>query len=428
MSLRVPIMLACLLLPGISARADAVILRNGQLLEGELRDHGTHVDLRLREPYPVLRSFDRDDIQWTYIGRGNPARQYIAQQLANAGEDIQVRSELARWAERHGKLPNEALRIRREILAYAPDHEPTRRAMGHVKWQDRWQAPADMLAAAETHIGAGDLESAIDDTLPLLLEGLENASPYQPQLEDFREDALRLLLEAQLSARRFRAAVQTAERLAERLEEPESARFEAIASLLRRHPDGMVILRESYPTDADLFDHIQRELRPGPASLADPRVLQASLRRAARQEIRQAREAMELACQAMPDQPQVALVQTRLADRILQRAEAMTRGITDFDRPELSRLRIRVHRALADRQAREFDRILRQVEESDGDTTQPTRKRLLDLLDSVELHLRAVDRIAVEDPSSIPETSLTRTKQDLIMIQTLRLILQKEFQ
>lgn len=132
-----------LLLLGASApaaRADEVVLRNGAVFSGVVREEGDRVVVEVDAGTMTFRRADVREVRRTE----DPLREF-ERRLSAAG-DAEAYYELALWARERG-LTSRANDLFRKVLSLQPDHEGARKALGHEKVEGRWMEPDEAMVA-----------------------------------------------------------------------------------------------------------------------------------------------------------------------------------------------------------------------------------------------------------------------------------------
>ncbi|GEM_PF-6643896 len=124
-------------------------LRNGDLLEAkvleksdrelvlEIPPQGEGKPTQRRIPIEDVEQINGELVQLDF-------RALFQVRLSEAG-DADAMWKVAEWCDRF-RLPDEKRKVLDAILAVAPDHEATHRAMGHVRYQGEWSTPEQLKA------------------------------------------------------------------------------------------------------------------------------------------------------------------------------------------------------------------------------------------------------------------------------------------
>ena len=167
-------------------------------------------------------------------------------------------------------------------------------------------------------------------------------------------------LQATLRLRRgqFAQAREAFAALAKQARDPAAAaRLGAIADVLNDNDDGLYVLSEPYPPAAALLGQAQRllALPAGPASLAEPMVMEAALHNKAKQFLQAGSKFMDDARLAEPADGEQAKRLYTQAEREFDRADALVADVSRSYKVEIVRRRIALIRAGTDAQAAKFD-------------------------------------------------------------------------
>ena len=228
----------------------------------------------------------------------------------------------------------------------------------------------------------------MEDVLPVL----RDAAVTKRQ----RLDVAELLAYTQLRSRLFAAATRTFSDLADKTDPPDSVRFAAIRKILKDNPDGMYVLRETYPAGARLLGGASAAIRPGPASLANPLVLDAALRDLAKGDIATGQKLMDDARKLEPSDPDSAWKKYAQAEQVFDRADALSPTITRSYRIEIARRKIAAIRKDADTDAGKFDEAMGRLglKNVSPQAYRTMVLRLIHHLDSTRDNLRQIRGIA----------------------------------
>lgn len=239
---RLTALLAILAAP-LSAAADRVVLKDGQVLEGVIVADGDEV--RLRMDLGEV-GFERADVlriepSFTPLGALDAARARLAPR------DMDGRLALAREAQGAG-LGTQARELLREVLALAPDHPVARAGLGYVRVDGVWRT------ADEDRRARGLVEHGGRWVTAAEAERLEQAA------EKLRQRA-REAVEAEAKLRAARAE-------AERAARPEPTPAPEPVSPLLLAPWGLDFTAGPWAYGAVLPPDVLRRLRPGVAAPA----------------------------------------------------------------------------------------------------------------------------------------------------------------
>jgi len=277
-------------------------------------------------------------------------KQRFETKLANTPQDdTKAMFKLAKWADSQS-LTKEAKEVYEKILILEPDHAATRKRLGYTKIDKKWYLFDKGMQLARSKLEAGQYNALLTKVLPALAK---IAKDPKKQIE-VRE----LLGYTQLRAKRFAAAAGTFKALATQADPPAKIRYEAISQILSDNPDGMYVLKEKYPPDADLRGKNVVSLPAGPASLAQPLALEAALTDRAKTYILAGRTQMAEAKKLQSTNPNQAKARHLRARREFDHADALCQNITRSYRIEIVRRQIAALRRDADGNARKFDKLM----------------------------------------------------------------------
>lgn len=126
-----PLAVLVALIASLPASADEVVLRNGSVFSGEVRESEGEVTVRFDLG---TITFKRSEVR--SITRSEDPIKELERRLAGA-RDTAGRYEVARWAREQG-LATRANEILRKLLELDPDHEGARRALGYERFEGSW--------------------------------------------------------------------------------------------------------------------------------------------------------------------------------------------------------------------------------------------------------------------------------------------------
>jgi hypothetical protein len=132
--------LAILLSLASGAFADEVVLRNGSVLNGLVREEGDRVIVEM--DFGTM-SFKKIDVRSITRGQ-DPMTEYDAK--LKAATDIKGMVEVAAWAREKG-LGTRATDLYRKILTLDSDQPDARKALGYEKVNGQWLAGDDLMVA-----------------------------------------------------------------------------------------------------------------------------------------------------------------------------------------------------------------------------------------------------------------------------------------
>jgi len=295
--------------------------------------------------------------------------------------------ELADWASQH-ELKRHAEDIYARILKIDPDHGATRRALGYVKVDGQWRTVDLAIELAHSKLEAGCYKELREQLLPQL----QKVAPAHRKELVVGE----LVAQTQLRAKEFVAAAKSFRGLADGADGPKALRFAAVAEILEANAGGMYVLVEAYPPGSDLFANAGRSLKPGPASLAKPVVLEAALWERAKKHIETGRKHVAAGKALESSDPDSARAKYALAGKAFHRAESLVPGIARTHRVEIARRHIAVLRKGVDGNAKKFDELKAKLGQKDlsPQAYRNTVVRLVHYLDNVRSDLKGVLQVA----------------------------------
>lgn len=250
-------------------------------------------------------------------------------------------------------------------------------------------------------IGRSKLDAGRADwVLNSLVPAMDAADVPKEQKWLVRELEARALL----ATKAFSKSAKSYASLAQAAEGPIAFRCGAIAEVLKDNADGMYVLREVYPPAAVLTDgQGNGAIKPGPASLAEPMVLEAALHDRAKKEIIAGRKIMEAAAAIERVDPNGAKTKYAQASQAFDRADWLVDGISRSYRVEIVRRQIAQMRKISDVHAEHFDAAMDKLGRQDlsGQEYRTTVLNLIQLLDNVRDSLQAVLSAAKAYPQEL---------------------------
>jgi len=324
-----------------SAAADKVQLNDGRSFTGIVTVEGDTVQIVMQ--YGTIR-VPRADV--TAIDMGDTPEMELANKLSGVPADNpSALCDVAKWAAQNN-LPRQAEELFRRVLRMDADNAAARAALDYIKVEGEWRTFSQGLELARNKLEAGQFAAVINAVLPAL-DSQANTKERQLALGELGAMAL-------LRSAKFAAAGKAFEELASKAAPPAAIRYAAIAEVIKENADGMYILSEPYPPAGELLGGEQAVIKAGPASLTDPRVLQAALSDRARKDISSARQLIDEMRKA--GDAETFKLKAASAGKALDRAEALAPGIARSYRVEIVRLRIEKVRDEIDQLARDFDK------------------------------------------------------------------------
>ena len=325
----------------LSVSADRVRLKDGRVIEGKVRQVDGEVLIELNYgvvSYPAsqVESIEHmptpgEVVDWrlTQIDRNDP--------------DAVL--EVAEWAAEND-LPKRSEEILRQVIRLDPDHLRARRLLGFIKAGQKWLTVPEAFQLADGKLAAGEYAELLSKLIPAISEA---AKPG---------DRIRLkALEAgaRLGSKQFPLAAAAYDELAKAAPLPDSVRYEAIAGILKAHPDGMYLVTEA--GRLDLAGAGGPPVEDGPGSLADPAVLNSALRDKAKAAIDRAKALMTEGRKLEATDAAAADSKYVQAARILDRADGIVPRMARGFRIENARRRITIIKQAVDAQAKVFDQL-----------------------------------------------------------------------
>lgn len=136
------------LLLGLSATADEVVLRNGSVFSGVVKEDGERVTIQM--DYGTM-SFKRIDVR--EIRRSEDPLKELEIKILKATTAQEI-YDVALWARERG-LPGRSEELMKRVLALEPGHEGALRGLGYERHEGRWLRGDDLLRAQgyEKHNG-----------------------------------------------------------------------------------------------------------------------------------------------------------------------------------------------------------------------------------------------------------------------------------
>lgn len=338
---------ACLLLGALTAGAvaDRVLLKDGRIFEGKVTEFEGKILIEMA--YGTI-SFPAADV--TEILRMPTPADMLEWQLAQVDRgDPNALFQVAAWA-RDNDLSQQADELFREVLALDADHARARKLLGYLQAEGKWLKVPEALQLAEGKLAAGQYAPLLKDLLPAIDELIDDAKT--------RLAVRHIEAHCRLRAGQFGRALKCFQALGERAPPVQSIRYSAIAEILAKHPDGMYVVAESYPPMAMLLGNPDTAIKPGPASLAGPRVLAAALRDRAKATIDDGRALMEEAKKLERTEPEAAKNRYDQARKHFDTADTLVPRIARSFRVEIARRRIAMIRKDMTMQAEVFDRLM----------------------------------------------------------------------
>jgi len=391
--------------------ADKLILTDGRTFTGTVAVEGEMVLITV--PYGTLR-FAKAQVERIEL-KDTPEQEFRKKLGEVPLDDPNALYGLARWADKNA-LKRQAQDLYALILKLDPNHAPTRLATGYVRVQQRW-----LTFDQAVQLTRGKLEAG---SYALLLEAILPALEASGRTEAQQLEVLDLTAHTLLRSHQFNVARQKFAELATRAEDPNATRYATITAVLESNPDGMYVLREAYPPAAPLFGNSTESLKPGPASLARPLVLEAALLDRAKKDLAAGRGLMEEAQKLERTDPDATAQKYALAGRAFDQADALVPDIARSYRVEIARRKIAVLRKDVQANAEKFDDQMAKL--GVQDLSPPAFKnlilRMVHHLDSTRDDLQRVLGAAKGFPRELV-LEIKWAELDLARIEKMRMIL-----
>lgn len=328
-----------------SASGDTLTLTDGRVLNGTVTESPGQVTI---ETPAGTVAFPAHLV--AHIRRSPTADSQLAARLAAVRpDDPEGLHQAAVWAQEQG-LTRQAEGLWRQVLLVDHDHVGAHRALGHVQVDHRWLEFEPALEVVRSKIASGEA----DATAEALIQEMLPLAPTPSRAWELRE----LTGLWRLRRGRFAEARAVFSDLATSAEPGAAAlRWAAIEQILAEHSDGMYVLTEAYPPAALLLGprEFTRILPAGPASLAEPLVLDAALRDKARQRLAVGAGLLKEGRSLEPTQPAAARGLYARAETEFNAADALVANIARSYKIEIVRRRIALIRKNADEEAARFD-------------------------------------------------------------------------
>ncbi len=309
-------------------------------------------------------------------------------------DDPNALCALGEWASENG-LTHQARELFQSVLKLDPNHSSAHRGLGHVQIDKKWRKFDEAVELGRSKLEAGKYEDLLDNILP----EMETAAGGGKRLVA----VWTLKAHAQLRSRQFAEAYETFQQLTDKAKGPAKLRCAAIAEILSDNGDGMYVLSEPHPPAVGLLGHAGRSYPPGPASLADPIVLQAALRDSAKEEVEIGRVLMDEAAQLEPADPDVAKARYAQAVKAFDHADALVPDISRSYRVEIVRRKVAAARKDIEGDSGSFDREMEDLGRA-GMSPQEYRDRIVRMihsLDNVRRGLQEVLELAAPYPREL---------------------------
>ncbi len=406
---RLMMAMAVILLTGASARADRLVLFDGREITGQILSETNIVTIRTAAGELSVRQQDISSIERT------PSAD---DRSASFGLGADALFAMSAWASQHG-LADLAGELHKRVLEIDTDHRGVRTALGQVHVNGRWMSFKEAVAIVADRIAAGE-HGPIAATW---LDGLRLAADAGEQIRVVD------LLGAHLSLRRGRFGEAGAgfAKLARTAAPGAKPRLTAIAALLADHPDGAYVLTVERVVSASLDGARRRVIGAGPASLADPAVLDAALEDLACELLTAGADVLDEARRLRVNTPAAADAACLKAIEWFDRADALAEGIARFHRIEAARVQVAVIRDRTERDAVAFDAELSAMGAQEVTAAEYAARivRMVDYLNSVRGDLAGVLRLAGAYPDELA-LDIRWARDDIERIKRMQATLKQE--
>lgn len=185
-----------------AAFADEVVLRNGAVFSGVVREEGDRVVVQL--DFGSM-TFKRIDVR-SIVKSDDPLKEYDAK--LQAAQGAQGHYEVAMWARDKG-LTTKSNDVLRKVIGLDPDHAEARKALGYEKVDGKW-FEGDELMVARGFVKHGN-RWLKRETAERILEGQQ-----QVQVETDRREIERRAIDAQREVELAKVALERQRLEAER--------------------------------------------------------------------------------------------------------------------------------------------------------------------------------------------------------------------
>ena len=359
--------------------ADTVVLNDGRTFTGVVKSDGDNVLVQMAGG---TLSFRRDQVA-RIEQKATPEEEFAAKLADAPSDDVAALFTLVQWAATNG-LEKQAMDVAGRIVAISPDHAGARKMLGQIKLEGQWLSFTKSAEIVRGKLDAGQHDCLLKEILPAL-ETIAVTKDKQQVVRELQGLAL-------LRTKDFAGAAKAFAASAELAEPPAAVRLAAQVEILKENADGMYVLTEGYPPAAAVLSDDPPALKPGPASLADPLVLQAALRERAKKEIEAGRKLMDAAQKVEATDPESAKPKYAQAAACFDKADALTENIARSYRIEIARRRIAVIRRDADADAEKFDKAMSKLGKANlsPQEYQNLLLNLIRLLDNVRDNLNLV--------------------------------------
>jgi hypothetical protein len=126
-----------------AAVADEVKLKNGQTLEGSVRESGNKIIVDVGSGTITL---DRSEVS-SFRRPNELVQEFDRQEQAIRPDDASGYYQLAVWARQYPDMKTRSDSLLKKALEADPNYEPAHRALGHVNYKGAWLTPDEHKAA-----------------------------------------------------------------------------------------------------------------------------------------------------------------------------------------------------------------------------------------------------------------------------------------
>ncbi len=363
----------------VSAVADRVRLKNGRVIEGKVKQSEGVVLIELN--YGVV-SFPASEVE--SIERMPTPSEVVEWRLTQIDRsDPDAVLEIAEWAA-DNDLPKRSEELLQQALKLDPDHARTRKLLGHVKADGKWLTVAEGVELAAGKLAAGEYDVLLGKLLPTLGDAATSPA-HKVRLKHVEA-------QCRLRSKQFDLAAKAYAALAKVARLPKSAQYAAVAEILEAHLDGMYVV-----TEASRVLHAGPGAAPvedGPASLAEPVVLESALRDKAKASIKEAQRHMVEARKLEATDAAAAESKYAQAARHLDEANGIVANIARGRQVEISRRRISMLFSANRVQAAIFDDLKDKLGDVPPATYHDHLTRMVRSLNSIRANIEAILAIA----------------------------------
>ena len=411
---RLFVLIAALCMGVSCAVADQLTLRDGRIFTGVVKVRQNTVEIEV--DYGRLEFSKSRVLRIDFRETPESQLERKVEQVGDKGPNAMY--AVAMWAQAHG-LEDRSRAILADILEKYPDHAATRQELGHLQIDGFWCDFDEACQRMRSKLAAGETRKIIEGLGPRMLKLAESDA----QKREVRE----IQAESLLREGHFQQSRRIYEQLADSLPGSSAVRYQAIVEILEQNGDGMYVVSEPYPADANLLATSRPAMKAGPASLKHPLVMEAALRDRAKAELEIGRELLQEAKETESRDPETAEIRYVHAAKAFDRADALVEGIARSYRIEMARRRIMTIRKEADETARRFDRAIDKLGREKLSAEQYRRMvvQLINELKGLETKLQSIQSLARPYPHDLVlEIQWART--DLERVGTMRDILAAE--